>query len=276
MDVFISYSSQDAPRTVVFAERLKSLGHSVWLDKWEIRPGHNVSQRIERGLQDSEFLILMVSHASIVSGWVEQEWRQKFSEEISSKQVKTICVRLEQCEVPPMLRGKLYVDGFPEVEAAAASISSAIAEHRNENFSRPVIANTRKVAESIGKHIATNLLALRDTANGLKGSVSTEDLIRLLVAETELRYKSVGDNAAQSEAYERSRGDTKESTDPWDSIRDVFMLKACMSAREHLEDVAEWKAVLDHLASNPAISSDAKLAYLLRQLDRMIEDRTKE
>jgi len=61
----------------------------------------------------------MLSRESIESGWVEKEWRSKFTEELQQKKTKVICVKIEDCEIPTLLAFKKYVDAIGNLEKAA-------------------------------------------------------------------------------------------------------------------------------------------------------------
>lgn len=50
--VFISHASEDKDRFVInFSTKLRSKGIDTWLDKWEMRPGDSLIDRIfEEGI----------------------------------------------------------------------------------------------------------------------------------------------------------------------------------------------------------------------------------
>lgn len=68
----------------------------IWFDKWAIPAGGNIHQEVEKGVAGSDLVILMVSQASLASGWVEAEWRRKHHEEISTKQMSLICLIIDE------------------------------------------------------------------------------------------------------------------------------------------------------------------------------------
>jgi hypothetical protein len=110
MSVFISYSSKDSS----FAERLAlSLVESrihVWIDKWEIKPGDSLIDKIQGALTKSSFLLVILSENSVNSEWCKKELNSGLIREIESKEVVLIPVLLEKCEVPLFLKEKLYAD----------------------------------------------------------------------------------------------------------------------------------------------------------------------
>ncbi|MDO7877677.1 toll/interleukin-1 receptor domain-containing protein [Hymenobacter sp. ASUV-10] len=63
-DVFISYASEDrAELAGPLAERLASFGVKVWFDKFELRIGDSLRERIDEGLSQSRYGIVILSPA---------------------------------------------------------------------------------------------------------------------------------------------------------------------------------------------------------------------
>lgn len=50
----------------------------IWFDNWRMRVGRQVHDQLEEALQESDYLVLMVSESSLNSKFVELEWKQKF------------------------------------------------------------------------------------------------------------------------------------------------------------------------------------------------------
>ena len=74
MKVFISYSSKDKDFALRLATDLRMCERiDVWLDQWEINPGDRIPERIEEGLSEAGFFILVLSPDSVNSQWVEYE-----------------------------------------------------------------------------------------------------------------------------------------------------------------------------------------------------------
>ena len=72
-DVFLSHSAKDKPAVRQLAERLKADGLRVWFDEWEIRPGDMIGLKINRGLEQSRTLVLVMSANATESEWVTFE-----------------------------------------------------------------------------------------------------------------------------------------------------------------------------------------------------------
>ncbi|WP_378732750.1 toll/interleukin-1 receptor domain-containing protein [Nocardia brasiliensis] len=108
--VFISHSSQDKQLAVWLSVDLSAAGHVPWLDEWRIRAGDSIPAKIAHGIDECEFLLLLLSPNSVRSGWVEREWSTKYWSEVEHGKVVVIPVLLADCEIPTLLRTKKYAD----------------------------------------------------------------------------------------------------------------------------------------------------------------------
>jgi TIR domain len=56
--LFISHRGADAKEAERLATELRSRGHQVWLDRWEIQTGDSIIEKIDDGLAGAMYLIL--------------------------------------------------------------------------------------------------------------------------------------------------------------------------------------------------------------------------
>jgi TIR domain/Trypsin-like peptidase domain len=79
--VFISYSHADS----VFANRLynalQSRGIRAWLDAKQMRPGDDIYEEVQKGIQLRDKVLLCASEASLTSWWVDSEIERIFQKE---------------------------------------------------------------------------------------------------------------------------------------------------------------------------------------------------
>ena len=108
--VFISHNQKDKPFVRRLKEDLKSHGIHIWVDEDEMKVGDSLTQKIERGIKDNDFVIGVISHNSINSKWVQKELSISIVEEIESNKPKVLPIRLDDCEMPTMLSDKIYAD----------------------------------------------------------------------------------------------------------------------------------------------------------------------
>jgi ActR/RegA family two-component response regulator len=110
MKGFISYSSKDRRFVRKLATDLKRRGAQVWLDEWEIKVGDEIRQRIEHGISEYEYFVVILSKHSVESTWVEKELNAAFMKEVTKKRIVILPVLAEKCDIPPLISGKKYAD----------------------------------------------------------------------------------------------------------------------------------------------------------------------
>lgn len=108
--VFLSHNWEDKPTARALATRLASRGIGVWLDEAEIRLGDSLIERIRDAIDTVDYVAVLLSRHSVESEWVKKEVDIAMNQEIARKRVKVLPIRLDDCELPGFLVGKLYAD----------------------------------------------------------------------------------------------------------------------------------------------------------------------
>lgn len=127
--VFLSHSSRDKKTAKRLAIDIMMSNIFVWFDEWEIHVGHSITQKISRGLDDVDFVVVLLSKNSVESGWVQKEWATKIGEEATSQSVSVLPVLLEDCSIPSLLRDKKYADIRENYEDGVRELLGAIKFH---------------------------------------------------------------------------------------------------------------------------------------------------
>ena len=125
--IFISHSSRDKQLATWLSVDLANEGHAPWLDEWRIKAGESIPNKIAHGIDECEYLLVLLSPHSVKSGWVEREWSTKYSSEVAEGRVRVIPVLLEDCEIPTLLRVKKYADFRSDYRRGLDQILEAIA-----------------------------------------------------------------------------------------------------------------------------------------------------
>ncbi len=87
-DVFISHASEDKDTVVhELANVLKKLGLKVWYDEFTLKVGDSLTQKIDEGLIDSNFGIILISNAFLNKKWTDYEYRSLLSKEDNFKKI---------------------------------------------------------------------------------------------------------------------------------------------------------------------------------------------
>lgn len=108
--IFISHSSKDKQFATWLSVDLANRGHDPWLDEWKIRAGESIPTKIGEGLQQCDFIVVVLSEHATSSNWVEHEWQTKYWSEVSSGKVSVIPALLRPCQIPFLLQMKKYAD----------------------------------------------------------------------------------------------------------------------------------------------------------------------
>jgi hypothetical protein len=73
-DVFLSYASEDREEVVMpLALSLRERGLKVWFDEFELKIGDSLRRKIDRGLVNSRFGVVVLSRNFIRKGWTNYE-----------------------------------------------------------------------------------------------------------------------------------------------------------------------------------------------------------
>lgn len=73
-DVFISHASEDKEDVArPLAEALRKNGLSVWYDEFELKIGDSLRRKIDKGIANSNFGVIVISRDFISKGWTNYE-----------------------------------------------------------------------------------------------------------------------------------------------------------------------------------------------------------
>jgi len=121
--VFLSHASSDKPQVRRIAQALRDAGHDPWLDEDQIDIGESIPAAVERGLRDTDFMIVCLSAAAARSGWASAEREVTFMQQMADRRTRILPVRLEHVDPPVLLGHILYVDLFPDDDAFRRGIA---------------------------------------------------------------------------------------------------------------------------------------------------------
>ena len=140
-DVFICHASEDK-RDVVrpITSALEEAEVSCWLDEVEIIWGDSLTQKVNEGIKNSRYAIIVLSPAFLNKHWPQRELNSLLNLEASSGEVKVLPLvvgdKVNMCEAYPLLNDKLYLqwtgDPKPIVEAMLSRLSKRQPVQRDE------------------------------------------------------------------------------------------------------------------------------------------------
>lgn len=123
---FVSHSSSDKECARLVADALQTEGIKVWLDERELRVGDSLWDEIGRGIDNADFMLLLVSPRSVASPWVKRELNAGLATELAESRKIVLPVLIETTEVPVFLRERLYCDLGEGFDSAVAELLRAM------------------------------------------------------------------------------------------------------------------------------------------------------
>ncbi len=114
---FVSYTNADEAWAKWLAWELERAGYSTVIQAWDFRPGANFVLEMQKALQECERVIAVLSPRYLASKFAAEEWSAAIASDPTGD--KLIPVRIEECNVEGLLRGRIYIDLVGADEATA-------------------------------------------------------------------------------------------------------------------------------------------------------------
>src|SRR6266404_1834549 len=102
--VFLCHSSKDKEFVRELHRRLTRDGVECFLDEESIQPGENWVVALERGIDQCEFLLVVLSPHLLGSKWALLERTSTMADDPEGLQRKIIPLFLEPCDIPRFLK----------------------------------------------------------------------------------------------------------------------------------------------------------------------------
>lgn len=126
--VFLSHSSKDKPFVRELHRRLSRDGLICFFDEKSIEWGANFVVSLERGIDECEFFVAVLSPDFVQSKWVELERTSAMADDPAGLKRKMRPLLLQACEVPRFLKPIQLID-----------VSSAALFERRRRRMRPAM-----------------------------------------------------------------------------------------------------------------------------------------
>lgn len=112
--VFLSHSSKDKEKVDIIFNELQVRGIRAWYDKYEIKPGDSVVDKINNGLENSDMGIICISENFLNSstGWTKSELNYFIQRRMRSGAKDFICLNfdIKHEDLPPLVQDYRYID----------------------------------------------------------------------------------------------------------------------------------------------------------------------
>lgn len=139
-DVFVSHTSEDKSDLVLpLVQYLVSFGLRVWYDEFELSVGDSLSRKIDHGLSQSAYGVVVISPAFLGKLWPEYELRGLVAKEMGrEKLMLPVWWKVSREAVlsySPPLADRVAIDASKiPLPAVAANIFRAISPDRYQEY----------------------------------------------------------------------------------------------------------------------------------------------
>lgn len=128
-DFFISYNKADKSWAEWIAWKLEQAGYTVIIQAWDFRPGENFVLKMQKALQTTNKMVMVLSEEYLKSSFTAAEWAAVFASDPDAKERKLVPVRVRECKPDGLLGPLIYVDIVDLSESdAEAALLGAFAE----------------------------------------------------------------------------------------------------------------------------------------------------
>ena len=119
-DVFVSHASEDKERVVrPLSDALAAYGVNVWYDEFTLKPGTSLRQSIDRGIDQAEFGIVVISERFLDKEWTRYELEALVDRQADSDgRLLTVWHGISRTDAPPWAQ---RLDPASDLEAGTAS-----------------------------------------------------------------------------------------------------------------------------------------------------------
>lgn len=167
-DIFISHASEDkATVAKPLAEMLESIGLKVWLDSNELNIGDSLTNKINQGIANSKFGVIILSQSFFSKDWPIKELNSFLSTEtIDNKRILPIWHKIDKeyiANYSPLLADKLSISTKIELLEIAYKLAKAVeAESIAEVYPELSKVQSSSTKEPITKMIKKEIISAEE------------------------------------------------------------------------------------------------------------------
>ena len=144
VDFFISYNHADCYWADGIADWLKEQQYTTVLQSQDFVAGSNFVSEMNAALSSAKRVIAVISPDYFTSPFPESEWTAAFVKDPTGSKRGLILVRVRECDIPPLLKPRVYIDLVGISVAAARNRFIANIKRAVKNVRQPRALRTSK------------------------------------------------------------------------------------------------------------------------------------
>jgi hypothetical protein len=109
-DFFVSYTGKDGQWAQWIAWVLEEAGYSTVIQAWDILPGNNFLEEMDRATREAERTIAVLSEAYFQSKYTGIEWQTAFRKDSQGHNRTLIPIRIQEFDIEGLLGPTVYID----------------------------------------------------------------------------------------------------------------------------------------------------------------------
>lgn len=204
-DVFISYASEDKSFVEPLARELNNRGLKVWFDKFELKLGDRLLERISVGLQESRFGLVILSPLFFEKRWPQMELAAIVqSEQSRDKMMLPIWHGVDEQMIrkySPVLADRVAIKSCDGLELIVEAIVHVVGQPREVSVLRKVPGLDHVSADALSSVVRR--WSFRDAKLSHESNLSA-DRIAILKALTTVHLDDVPIEASRELLEDRS------------------------------------------------------------------------
>src|SRR5258708_30857365 len=132
-DVFLSHASEDKQAVALpLTDALRRAGVRVWLDKFQIEIGDSLRQKIDEGLANSRFGVVILSEAFLPKHWTGRELDALWELDVVLPVWHGIDKKI-LTKYSPLLAGKVGISTTEGIDVVAQTIAARLFKPKDDS-----------------------------------------------------------------------------------------------------------------------------------------------
>jgi len=138
-------------------------GHEVFMDTLKIKAGDNIVEKIDKGIEEADALVVLISQSALNSKWIMHEVSAMAMQDFSNNISKIIPIKIDQSPMPSYLMNYQYLDFSEGPKFAIEKLISSLSSGEKSNVFESALDSKESNTEYYSKELAKILTSGRLT-----------------------------------------------------------------------------------------------------------------